>query len=73
MIIEITEKYQIGLGQKYLFITFKPFLLEEMNQCPLFDQLVTDHVWWNTFRKKEDWCEVKSSKGGGQTHIAWRF
>ena len=45
MIIEITEKYQIGLGQKYLFITFKPFLLEEMNQCPLFDQLVTDHVW----------------------------
>ena len=53
MIIEITEKYQIGLGQKYKFITFKPLLLEVMNQCPLFDQLVTDYVWWNTFRKKK--------------------
>ena len=52
MIIEITEKYQIGLGQKYKFITFKPLLLEVMNQCPLFDQLVTDYVWWNTFIKK---------------------
>lgn len=42
MIIEIIENYQIGLGQKYKFITFKPLLLEVMNQCPLFDQLVTD-------------------------------
>ena len=52
MIIEITEKYQIGLGQEYKFINIKPLLLEVMNQCPLFDQLVTDYVWWNTFIKK---------------------
>jgi len=54
MIIEITEKCHIGLGQKVqIHLTFKPLLLEVMNQCPLFDQLVTDYVWWNTFRKKK--------------------
>ena len=36
-----------------IHLTFKPLLLEVMNQCPLFDQLVTDYVWWNTFRKKK--------------------
>ena len=46
MIIEITEKCHIGLGQKVqIHLTFKPLLFEVMNQCPLFDQLVTDYVW----------------------------
>ena len=54
MIIEITEKCHIGLGQKVqIHLAFKPLLLEVMNQCPLIDQLVTDYVWWNTFRKKK--------------------